>query len=466
MTTAALSGPSAAVGPAQSDEALADAVRAGDTGAFAVLYDRHLAACLRFARYLGAQPEIAQDVVAESFTRVFVQLVRGRGPTAAFRSYVFSAVRANLCNAVHRDHRQDLAEDPADHVHSEDVDEPVGELLESMMLARAFATLPRRWQNVLWQVEVEGRTAASLAQPLGMTANAVAALTYRAREGLRAAYLQAHLHENGDPACAAYVPKLSPWLRRRLPAAEHRVVEAHVRGCPRCSTAVAELADLAATLNRAAHASGRPGRRGRHGSPVAGGAAVLVLLVIVTALATMRPSRGPDLPDGRLGPAGSGGRAVTATVGDPSPVDRPPAGSTTAPEASTPDPVERSAEPLLPPTPAPPRTSFAATTPEVEAPTPPVDEPEPSEAHIDPTRQPLPPSPSDTPTSGTVEPPEQEHGTCQTPATSPHGQPVDGGGEPAPRPADGDSPGPESAAPECPQQAEEVTGTPDPTPVG
>ena len=55
------------------------------------------------------------------------------------------------------------------------------------MIARAFASLPERWQAVLWHTEIEGARPADVAPLLGLTANSVAALAYRAREGLRQA---------------------------------------------------------------------------------------------------------------------------------------------------------------------------------------------------------------------------------------------------------------------------------------
>lgn len=58
--------------------------------------------------------------------------------------------------------------------------------LERTMIARAFASLPERWQAVLWHTETEGARPAEVASLLGLTANGVAALAYRAREGLPA----------------------------------------------------------------------------------------------------------------------------------------------------------------------------------------------------------------------------------------------------------------------------------------
>jgi len=69
--------------------------------------------------------------------------------------------------------------------------------LERTIVARAFASLPERWQAVLWHTEIEGARPADMAPLLGLTANSVAALAYRAREGLRQAYLQMHLSGAG-----------------------------------------------------------------------------------------------------------------------------------------------------------------------------------------------------------------------------------------------------------------------------
>lgn len=48
--------------------------------------------------------------------------------------------------------------------------------------------LPERWRNALWYSEVEQLTSSEVAGVLGISPNAAAALTYRAREGLRRAW--------------------------------------------------------------------------------------------------------------------------------------------------------------------------------------------------------------------------------------------------------------------------------------
>ena len=69
---------------------------------------------------------------------------------------------------------------------------------ESGAAAKAFASLPERWQLVLWHLEVEGQKPADIAPLLGMSANSVSALAYRAREGLRQAFLTMHLADIAD----------------------------------------------------------------------------------------------------------------------------------------------------------------------------------------------------------------------------------------------------------------------------
>ena len=56
------------------------------------------------------------------------------------------------------------------------------EQFESGAAAKAFASLPERWQVVLWHLEVEGQKPADIAPLLGMSPNSVSALAYRARE--------------------------------------------------------------------------------------------------------------------------------------------------------------------------------------------------------------------------------------------------------------------------------------------
>ncbi|HEY7627609.1 MAG TPA: zf-HC2 domain-containing protein, partial [Ilumatobacteraceae bacterium] len=115
----------------------------------------------------------------------------------------------------------------------------------------AFATLPERWQLVLWHTEVEGRAPKEVAPLIGLEPNAVAALAYRAREGLRQAYLQAHLQTPHEAGCAECVPSLAAYVRNGLSDRDRRAVDEHLLTCEVCRELVAELQDTNGMLRTA-----------------------------------------------------------------------------------------------------------------------------------------------------------------------------------------------------------------------
>jgi hypothetical protein len=119
--------------------------------------------------------------------------------------------------------------------------------LERTMIARAFLSLPKRWQAVLWHTEIEGAKPAEIAAVLGLTANGVAALAYRAREGLRQAYLQI-LSSVTRQECGPVAGKLGAYVRGGLAKRESAVVAAHLDSCADCQTVYAELADVNVAL--------------------------------------------------------------------------------------------------------------------------------------------------------------------------------------------------------------------------
>ncbi|NED91387.1 sigma-70 family RNA polymerase sigma factor, partial [Streptomyces sp. SID11233] len=77
---------------------------------------------------------------------------------------------------------------------------------EQSMAVRAFRSLPERWQAVLWHTEVENESPSEIAVLFGLDANGTRVLASRAREGLKQAYLQAHVSaaRTASEDCAAY----------------------------------------------------------------------------------------------------------------------------------------------------------------------------------------------------------------------------------------------------------------------
>ncbi|WP_448630952.1 sigma-70 family RNA polymerase sigma factor [Cellulomonas soli] len=238
----------AELGPVNEDAGLIAATRDGDSGAFGQLYQRHAGAAWVVARQYVDSRADADDVVAEAFTAVYSALVGGSGPDVAFRAYLFTVVRrtaaarrAQGARAVPTDDERVLE---AAAVPAAAAEEPVLAGLEGTLVAGAYRSLPERWQAVLWYTEVEGLAPAKVAPLLGLTANGVAALAYRAREGLRQAYLQEHLSGATSDGCRDVHGLLGAYVRGGLAVRDTRRVETHLDECGPCRTLVLELGDV------------------------------------------------------------------------------------------------------------------------------------------------------------------------------------------------------------------------------
>lgn len=228
-----------------SDEELIARVRSGDTDAYGQLFDRHRKSAMTAAvAHIGRKAQ-AEDVVADSFARVLVAIQAGHGPHVAFRPYLLTTVRHT---AVDRG-RSAARELPVgafadDELQFETDDEQVAEL-ERTVAARAYAQLPERWRAVLWYSEIEQMRPAKFGPLMGLTPNAAAALAVRAREGLRDAYVQAHLESEVPDRCRPTVDVLGQYLRGSLCTRDRSRVDEHLDGCGRCGALYAELRDVA-----------------------------------------------------------------------------------------------------------------------------------------------------------------------------------------------------------------------------
>jgi hypothetical protein len=112
---------------------------------------------------------------------------------------------------------------------------------EANLVSRAFASLSDRWKHVLWQTDIEGRTPRELADELDLAPTAVAALAFRAREGLADAYLAAHVTHRPTSQCDREPSELARYVRNRMRSKEQITFRAHLDQCHRCTAAVEEL---------------------------------------------------------------------------------------------------------------------------------------------------------------------------------------------------------------------------------
>jgi RNA polymerase sigma factor (sigma-70 family) len=229
-----------------TDAELIAMVRAGDRRAYGPLYERHRRAALRVARHLARDEAAADDLAAEAFTRVLAAIDRGNGPDEAFRAYLYTTLRRTAFDWAESAKRVRLVENIAElevtaaPVTGADRD-PLEEAFDRQITSRAFHSLPERWQIVLWHLEVEGETPTEVAPLLDLSPSAVSALAYRAREGLRQAFLQEHLSETVDEGCKPYARRLAAFVRGKLRTREHTKVERHLDTCAECTGLYLEL---------------------------------------------------------------------------------------------------------------------------------------------------------------------------------------------------------------------------------
>lgn len=233
-----------AMGP--SDLELVELTRGGDNAAFGDLWNRHRRAALKAAASLTRNHD-PEDMAQEAFLRILTSIRGNGGPREAFRPYLYAVLRS-VSMAWQSPHG------PIDDIDTVAMDQmPVysfeAQLIDASITGRAFAELQPEWRTVLWYTEVEGLRAREIAPILGMSPNAVSALSYRAKEGLRASWLQAHLNsERVEEACKWSVERLGKYNRGTLGRKDRDRLQAHLTSCLKCSILVEEIDTLGRQL--------------------------------------------------------------------------------------------------------------------------------------------------------------------------------------------------------------------------
>lgn len=438
-----------------SDAQLIEGMREGDSLAYEELFRRHSGAVRRYARTCCRDGHTADDLTAEVFARTLQAVRGGKGPQEAVRAYLMTAVRHVAAAWTKSARREQLVDDFAvfaaqasrtSELSDDDTLDLGADVLamheaEQSMAMAAFRSLPERWQAVLWHTTVEEESPSEIAPLFGLTANATAVLASRAREGLKQAYLQAHvsraLTTGGD--CAQYADRLGAYARGGLRMRAERGLRKHLDECAKCRVAAGELEHVnagipallpiavigwfaagyslkaagvvaggavgAAGAGAAAAATGGGASSGAAAGSAAGGSAA--------GGSSAGSAGGAAVSEGLGAPAKAGIAAavavaaaaglVWALVGDdapkpePEPVAKPPA---VAPADPSPEPPAPEPEPPAAPGPVPPASPGPEPEPDPAEPQPPApEEPAPSpppraEPTPTPTPSPEPPEPA------------------------------------------------------------------------
>ncbi|MFF9198695.1 sigma-70 family RNA polymerase sigma factor [Streptomyces sp. NPDC014779] len=390
-----------------SDADLIQRMRDGDDSAYEELFRRHSAAVRRYARTCCRDADTADDLTAEVFARTLQAVRGGAGPEQAVRAYLLTSVRRVAATWIRTQKREHLvedfavfAEDAARAAEVSDQSATFGAGLdlgadvlamheaEQSLAMQAFRSLPERWQAVLWHTTVEEESPSEVAPLFGLTANATAVLASRAREGLKQAYLQAHVSQSltagGD--CARYADRLGAYARGGLRMRAERGLRKHIEECAKCRLAAGELAHVNAgipallpvavigwfaagySLKAAGVVAG-----GAAGAGAAGAAAAATggTTSGATAGASAAASEGLGIP-AKAGIAAVAAVAATAglvwalTGSEPEPVAQPAVTPTVAAPAETPPPPpspKPTPKPVPPPVQAPPPAPKPSPTP-------------------------------------------------------------------------------------------------------
>jgi RNA polymerase sigma factor (sigma-70 family) len=229
------------------DAELISAVRGGDVSAYAGLFERHVSAARRLARQLVG-PADADDLVSDAYMKVLRVLQNGGGPDVAFRAYLLTAVRRLHVDKIRAGSKLHSTDDMDAFDPGVPFRDTAVEGFENAAAAKAFASLPERWQLVLWHTEVEGQKPAEVAALLGMSPNSVSALAYRAREGLRQEFLNSHAADAEDGECSWTHDHLGAYIRNGVSKRDAGKVEKHLDECRRCMAIYLELTEVNSNL--------------------------------------------------------------------------------------------------------------------------------------------------------------------------------------------------------------------------
>ncbi|MDX3231914.1 sigma-70 family RNA polymerase sigma factor [Streptomyces sp. ME19-01-6] len=229
------------------------------------LYRRHREAALAYARTCCRTLHDAEDLVSEAFIRTFHAVRSGGGPRGPWRPYLLTVIRHTaiewsagdrqvLLTADFESWRQQSAEaDPQQRLLADE---------DHRLLIRSFQTLPARWRTVLWHTLVEGDSPHHVAALMGLSPSGLTSLAFRAREGLREAYLRAHVQSVSadNDRCRHFGSLIGAAVRRG--AVRGRGLARHLAECGLCSQAYTELLALNAAMPVTTRATESAGSRG------------------------------------------------------------------------------------------------------------------------------------------------------------------------------------------------------------
>ncbi len=183
---------------ALTDDELVERAKEGSEAHFNALVDRYAPLVYRLAMAITGDAQEAEDIVQETFVKVFTNLERFSREKAGFRTWVLAITRnhsINVFRALRRKAARFLAEftgggpdSGLEQVFSDQAqtDQETRMLVkeEFLRLNEALKKLPERQRSALMLKATEGLSYDEIAVVLGTSGSAVESLIFRARRTL------------------------------------------------------------------------------------------------------------------------------------------------------------------------------------------------------------------------------------------------------------------------------------------
>ena len=181
--------PQTPVTPVGQDEDAVLAIRAskGESVAFGLLYDRHVAAIYRYVYYRVRDDAEAEDLTSDVFMRALKAMPRYES-RQAFLAWLYRIARNAVIDRARKGNRQVSFEDALEHPGADQIVVPDAEVLahaDSDALRAALLKLTPLQQEVIVLHFLEGYSTQEIARIVGKREGTVRGIQFRAIGALR-----------------------------------------------------------------------------------------------------------------------------------------------------------------------------------------------------------------------------------------------------------------------------------------
>ncbi len=227
-----------------TDEELVEAAKRGDRAALDRLFQRHQATIYRIGLRICGTEEDAKDVLQETLLAAVRALPEFRGASSV-STWLYTIARSHCLRQRRRSKYAPAAIESLDAVeHADRVIDPSrppdqeldGRRLEAV-LEGAIRALDPKYREVLVLRDVEGLSAAEVAEVLGLSVEAVKSRLHRARLAVRghvAPALGPDTASLDSPGCRAVMNAFSRQLDGELDPTRCAELASRLADCPAC----------------------------------------------------------------------------------------------------------------------------------------------------------------------------------------------------------------------------------------